>query len=81
MYEEYLRRNSIQAKSVGAKARIEATLQRLEKMKSPPKWLLASLQDIAERLDPIPHALAKWRNLAPDVPAYVRTAKETPDEA
>ena len=77
MYDEYLRRNLIVAKAVGAKAGVSKSLKRLEQMSRPPKWLVASLRGVLERQDPIPEELAKWRDTASDAPEYVRAESRT----
>ena len=68
---EYLRRNLIVAKSIGAKAGVSKSLKRLEQMSRPPKWLVESLQGVLVRQDPLPEELAKWRDSAEDRPPYV----------
>lgn len=70
MNPEYLRRNLLVASSVGALASIEKSLERLRKMKHPPKWLLKSLQMAQERAAKLPPALACYRSAVPyEVPA------------
>jgi hypothetical protein len=70
MKTEYLRRNLNVAKAAGANANAEATLKRLRAMQNPPKWLIASLEGIAERTKPLPAELAAYRDAAPDRPRY-----------
>ena len=67
-HEEYLRRNLIHAKSVGAQAGVRVAIERLSARKDAPKWLLEQLRGVAERLEPVPHEIAEWRNSAPDAP-------------
>jgi hypothetical protein len=43
----------------------------------PPQWLVNALRGILERVDPLPAELARWRDLAPDTPDYVRAEMET----
>lgn len=76
-YEEYLRRNLLLAKAIGAKAGASTALKRLEMQTRPPKWLVNALRGILERCDPLPAELAKWRDLAPDTPDYIRAELET----
>ncbi len=71
-YEEYLRRNLLVAKAVGAKANASVALERLEMQTRPPKWLCEYLRGIIERVSPLPTDLAKWRDTAQDAPDYVR---------
>ena len=84
MYDEYLRRNLLVCKAVGAKSIASKSLKRLEQQTRPPKWLVAALRGILERTDPLPEDLAKWRNTASDAPEYVRAelsgkTAETPE--
>jgi hypothetical protein len=72
MYTEYLRRNLLVAKAIGARANAGVALERLQAHKRPPKWLVEYLRGIAERCEPLPADLAKWRDLAEDAPSYVR---------
>lgn len=79
-YQEYLRRNLLHAKACGAKANVSTALKRLEMQTRPPQWLVNALRGILERVDPLPAELARWRDLAPDTPDYVRAEMETPAE-
>jgi hypothetical protein len=74
MCTEYLRRNLLVAKAIGARAKAGVALERLQAHKRPPKWLVEYLRGIAERCEPLPADLAKWCDLAEDAPAYVRPA-------
>lgn len=76
MYDEYLRRNLVVAKAVGAKAGVSKSLKRLEQMSRPPKWLVTSLRGALERADPLPAELARWRDTADDAPDYVKNSRE-----
>lgn len=72
MYGEYLRRNLLVAKAIGARANAGVALDRLQTHRRPPKWLVEYLRGIAERCEPLPADLARWRDLAEDAPDYVR---------
>jgi hypothetical protein len=72
MTTEYLRRNLLVAKAIGARANAGVALERLKSHKRSPKWLVDYLQGIVERCEPLPADLARWRNLAPDAPDYAR---------
>lgn len=78
MYDEYLRRNLLVAKAIGANANAKVALMRLRTMKRPPKWLLESYEGIISRTDPLSPDLAKWRDLAEDRPEYVRPVPDAP---
>lgn len=78
-HEEYLRRNLIHAGSVGAVAGVRVALKRLTARRDAPKWLVKQLRGVASRLEPVPHEIAEWRNIAPDAPSlhrFVITEKE-----
>lgn len=67
---EYLRRNLLHCKAVGAHANTEAALKRLAAMKRPPKWIVAALEGIRDRVEPLQGALACYRSAAPrDLPS------------
>lgn len=70
-WPEYLRRNLIHAKAVGAHANTAAALRRLEMQAKPPKWLIKALEGIMLRLQDVHPEVARWRNIAPDAPDYV----------
>ena len=72
MHDEYLRRNQIHASAIGSRAAFVAALDRLGKTKRPPKWLLKMLQGGLEQAERVHPEVAKWRNTAPDAPAYTR---------
>lgn len=71
-HEEYLRRNLNVAKAIGAVANTRVALERLKGTKHPQKWLVAALEGILDRVKPLPHELANYRALAPDVPDYTK---------
>lgn len=60
--EEYLRRNLLHCSSVGAEANAKAALARLATWKSPPKWLMTSLQGIIDRCEKVAPEMAKHRD-------------------
>ena len=62
MSEEYLRRNLIHAASVGMKENAQASLRRLRTQKSPPGWLIKSLEGIVERGERVCPELAARRD-------------------
>lgn len=59
---EYLRRNLLVAKAIGARSYIPGARDRLLKQKRPPKWLLRVLDGMDERLEALPRELAKHRD-------------------
>ena len=71
-HDEYLRRNLVHATAVGVHANLGAALDRLGKMKAPPKWLVDLLKRTHTRASDLPAELARWRNAAPDAPANRR---------
>lgn len=79
MTTEYLRRNLLVAKAIGARANAGAALDRLKSHKRPQKWLLDYLQGIVDRCEPLPADLAQWRNLAPDAPDYAHPTPQHRD--
>jgi hypothetical protein len=79
-HEEYLRRNLLVCGAHGAKATASVALKRLEMQSRPPKWLVAYLRGILERVAPLPEDLAKWRNSAADAPPYARGEEPQPGE-
>lgn len=62
---EYLRRNLLHCSSIGALASIEKAIERLEKMKRQPKWLMEQLRMAQERAVKLPPALACYRSAVP----------------
>jgi hypothetical protein len=62
---EYLRRNLLVCKAVGAHAGASKSLERLRRMKRPPKWLVKSLEGVVERAEPLVSALACYRAVVP----------------
>lgn len=69
-HEEYLRRNLMLAKAIGAQAAARVALERLGKMKRPPKWIVEAFAAVKVRMDPLPKELAAYRALAADAPDY-----------
>lgn len=63
---EYLRRNLLVCKAIGANANAKAALKRLQAQKRPPKWLAAYLQGIIERTEELGPALACYRSATPE---------------
>jgi hypothetical protein len=63
---EYLRRNLLVCKAVGANANAKAALGRLKLQKSPPRWLMDSLQGIIDRTEELGPALACYRAVVPE---------------
>ena len=68
MHPEYSRRNLVQAKSIGARSNIRVAAERLTQYRQSPKWLRTLLWETLEKLEPVPHELAQWRDAAPDAP-------------
>jgi hypothetical protein len=62
---EYLRRNLLVAKAVGANANAKAALARLKATKRPARWLVDYLQSIVERTEGLGPELACYRSGAP----------------
>lgn len=62
---EYLRRNLLHCKAIGAMAGAEKALERVMRMKRRPKWLVESLLGIIDRVGPLGGALACYRSAAP----------------
>lgn len=65
--DEYLRRNLLQAGAAGADAGIDKVLTRLRSTRFAPQWLLEELDAVKERVEPLPHELAKWRDSMKEV--------------
>lgn len=63
---EYLRRNLLVCKAIGANATAKVALDRLRLQKRPPKWLVAYLEGIIERTEPLGPALACYRSASPE---------------
>jgi hypothetical protein len=72
MSKEYLRRNLIHASAVGSASAFSAALDRLSQTKRPQKWLVQMLRGGLERAERVHPEVARWRNGAPDAPAYVK---------
>lgn len=67
---EYMRRNMLVCKAYGAQSYIPGARKRLLAMKRPPKWLLKVLDEMDRRLEPLPAALAAYRDEADDRPTF-----------
>lgn len=80
MYDEYLRRNLLVAKAIGARENARATLARLNGCAYAPKWLWERLQGIIDRCEPLPADLALWRNTAPDAPEHAKLQEQQPEK-
>lgn len=59
---EYLRRNTLVSSAHGIKAQTEVALDRLARMRKPPKWMVKALREIQARITGMPGELAKYRN-------------------
>jgi hypothetical protein len=62
--ERYGRRNLLHCKAVGALANAKAARDQLTMLKRPPKWLVAYLDGIVERLVPVADEMAAHRDEA-----------------
>jgi hypothetical protein len=60
---EYLRRNLLVAKAIGIEAGAKAAIDRLNRTKKTPKWLITTLTGILERAKELPKDLAKYRDM------------------
>jgi hypothetical protein len=60
--KEYLRRNLLHCKSVGALANTRVALDRAKQVKRMPQWVLAALKSIEVRIEPVTHEMATHRN-------------------
>ena len=74
-HEEYLRRNLMVAKAIGAHAAARKALERLAGLKRRPKWLMEAFESVRVRTVALPPDLARWRDAAPDAPQYVAGKK------
>lgn len=74
MTTEYLRRNLLHCKSIGAHGIAVSALDRLSKLKRPPVWIAQAFEGIRDRAVDLPAEMAAWRNSAADAPSYVRAA-------
>jgi hypothetical protein len=63
--DEYLRRNLVHATAVGVHANLGVAIDRLARMKSPPKWLVDLLKRTHANSAALPPELARWRGAAP----------------
>ena len=64
-HAEYLRRNRLVAKAVGAKANVEEILKHLSSLQNNPKWLVDELDGVLRRIEPLSDELAKHRDENP----------------
>lgn len=62
---EYLRRNLLVCKAVGANASAKAALKRLMVTKRPAQWMVECLRGIADRTEELGPALACYRAAVP----------------
>ncbi len=72
--QEYLRRNLLHASASGARANTRVALERVRSWQHPPLWLVAALEGIGERVEPLPAELADHR----DELRAARPAQEKP---
>jgi len=70
-HKEYLRRNLIHAKAVGADATARIALERLRELKRPQKWMIKYLEAIINRTGSVHPEVAKWRDTV-DRPEHVK---------
>lgn len=82
-HDEYLRRNLLHCKSLGAHGIAAASMGRLLSMKNPPRWIVEALDGILDRTAELSPEMAAWRNSAPDAPSYVSGVipSEVPSQA
>ena len=62
---EYLRRNLLVCKAIGANANAKAALERLQAQRRPAKWLVTYLEGIVERTEGMGGELACYRSAVP----------------
>jgi hypothetical protein len=60
--KEYLRRNLLHAKAVGAHANATAALERVRRQEHPSLWIIRVLEGIIERTRPVADEMAKHRD-------------------
>jgi hypothetical protein len=63
---EYLRRNLLVAKAIGANANAKAALARLRATKRPAQWMVDYLQGIIDRTETLGPDLACYRSAVPE---------------
>jgi hypothetical protein len=63
---EYLRRNLLVCKAIGANANAKGALKRLKATKRPAQWMLDYLQGIIDRTEELGPALACYRSVVPE---------------
>lgn len=64
---EYLRRNLLVCKAIGANANAKAARDRLLKLKRPQQWLIDYLDGIVDRTEDLGPALACYRSACPEM--------------
>lgn len=62
---EYLRRNLLVCRAIGANRNAKAALRRLQGQRRPAKWLVTYLQGIIDRTEGLPGELACYRAAVP----------------
>jgi hypothetical protein len=73
---EYMRRNVLVCDAIGAAAILQAEIIRIAGLVKPPAVATSrALTGALNRIDRVSADLARWRDVAPDAPDYVR--KET----
>lgn len=72
--DEYLRRNMLVCKAVGAQSIAESILKRLAATKRPPAWLVQAVTGIHDRVAPLPRDLAAYRGTWPPTERRTDTA-------
>lgn len=77
--DEYLRRNLLVARAIGARAGVETIRNRLGRRA--PKWLREQLDAIETRVEPLPTDLARWRDLVGPSPVTGRLAAQAARDA
>lgn len=79
--QEYLRRNLLHCKSIGAHGIAVSALKRLRGMKCPPLWIVQAFEGVRDRAAELPAEMAAWRNSAPDNPYNTKPASEPVQDA
>ena len=67
-HKEYLRRNLVVAKAVGARSGVATAIDRINTWRRKPKWLAEKLEEVAKRQEGLEIELAAWRDAAEDKP-------------